>query len=115
MNRALLIACFAISTIALALSLVPKDVPAPSLAQGQVTFDDLELLERRIDAVEDLNRSLLDKVARLERAAPLLAPGADAGASQALQLELARLRDEVHGMVAGEALNSSGAKTWLKD
>lgn len=117
MNRALLIACFATSTLALALALVPRDPPAPLPASGGggVTMDDLEILERRIDAVEDLNRDLLNKVAQLQRGAPGLVLTGDAGVSAAVAVELAQLRDEVHGMVAGEALNSPGGKTWLKD
>jgi len=117
MNRALLIACFAISTIALALSLVPRadPLPPPPPASAGVLPEELELLQRRLDDVEDTQRELFDRVSRLQRGGVAGELALDAGAPAALQAEVARLRDEVHGMIAGEALNSTGGKTFLKD
>lgn len=120
MNRALLIACFAMSAIALALSLVPRDAPppAPVAAGGGVTMDDVDILERRLDALEDANRDLLNRLVQLQRgqaAAGSMGFPADAGVSAAVQAELVQLRNEVHGMVAGEALHSEGGKQWLKE
>ncbi len=119
MNRALLIACFAISTIALALSLVPRadPLPPPPIATTGVMPEELELLQRRLDDVEDTQRELFDRVSRLQRAGAVGAAdlSLDAGVPAALQAEVARLRDEVHGMIAGEALSSPGGKAYLKD
>lgn len=120
MNRALLIACFAISTIALALSLVPRDPPPPPPSvSGGVTADDLDILERRIDMLENDNHELWVKVQQLQRGTAGTGVAAalpfDAGIPLAVQAEVAKLRDEVHGMIAGEALNSDSGKQWLRE
>ncbi|MBL8954735.1 MAG: hypothetical protein JNK82_28415 [Myxococcaceae bacterium] len=118
MNRALLIACFALSTIALALSLVPRGDPVlpPPPATTGVMPEELEMLQRRLDDVEDNQRDLFDRIQRLQRAGVATADLTfDGGAPAALQAEVARLREEVHGMVAGEAMNSPGGKAFLKE
>src|SRR5215212_9042029 len=118
MNRVLLIACFAISTIALALALVPRAdplPPPPPPASAGMSPEELEMFQRRLDDVEDTQRELFDRVSRLQRGGAAGDVALDAGVPAALQVEVARLRDEVHGMIAGEALNSTGGKTWLKD
>ncbi len=121
MNRALLIACFALSTIALALSLVPRDPPPPPpAATGGVSADDLDILERRIEMLENDNHELWAKVQQLQRAAAgagvaVALPSDAGGVPAAMQAEVAKLRDEVHGMIAGEALNSDSGKQWLRE
>lgn len=125
MNRALIIAAFAMGTLSLVVSLFPREIPAPVSQSATVSAqvsDELELMDRRIAALEDANHDLYDRLQRLQRASTAVLSAGDggsavdvSGANSALALELEQLRGEVRGLVAGEALNSEGGKTYLKE
>jgi hypothetical protein len=76
----------------------------------------VENLERRMRALEDTALGLSRRLMALEQRPVALADGGVvAGVSPALSAEVEQLRAEVRGLVAGEALNSEGGRTYLKD
>lgn len=110
---ALLLSIAALATALLRPAPAPAPVPDAAPARSN---DALAALERRIDLLEETSEHLEQRVGELLRRPALTAWAADGGAAPAgLAIEVAQLRSEVRGMIAGEALNSEGGKAYLKD
>lgn len=108
---ALLLSVAAFATALLRPAPVPEAVPAAPPPSN----DGLAALERRIDVLEETSEHLEQRVGELLRRPPGMAFAGDAGVPAALALEVAQLKSEVRGMIAGEALQSEGGKAFLKD
>ncbi|MBZ4415672.1 hypothetical protein [Myxococcus sp. RHSTA-1-4] len=123
MNRLLGIASLVLASAALAVALwgpggksAPSPVPALQDAPVGATPADVEDLERRVRALEDTTLGLSRRLMALEQRPVVTADGGVvAGAPAALTAELEQLREEVRGLMAGEALNSEGGRAFLKD
>lgn len=120
MNRFLGLASFGTALLALAMSLWgPRETvaaPAASAEQHEVaSAEDVRALAKRVLALEDISQGLSRRLMELERR-PAGAPGAAPVAGDAsLAAEVAQLREEVRGLIVGEALHSPGGREFLKD
>ena len=121
MNRLLGIASLLLASAALAVALWGRGEsvpPAPMRQDEPVTVapEDVDFLERRIQALEDTTLGLSRRLMALEQRPGGAADGGlVAAAPTALTAELEQLRAEVRGLVAGEALHSEGGRAYLKD
>ncbi len=110
-----LIALFlSIAAFATAL-LKPAPAAETAISQPPRPNDELAALERRLDVLEETSEHLEQRVGELLRRPAGIALVGDAGVPAALALEVAQLKSEVRGMIAGEALNSEGGRAYLKD
>ncbi|NVJ03804.1 hypothetical protein HUW63_00895 [Myxococcus sp. AM001] len=122
MNKLASIAALILAATALVVALwspretvqAPAPSPPPELPTSVAA--DVISLERRLKALEDTSISLSRRLMEVERRPTLTADGkVVASPPAALAAEVEQLRAEVHGMVAGEALNSAGGRDYLKD
>jgi len=122
MNRFLGFASLGTALLALGVALWgPRDTAAPAVVTEPATAvaspDDVRALARRVLALEDtaqgLSRRLMAVEARSGGAAPVA--GAPVAAAPALAAEVEQLRNEVRGLIAGEALSSQGGREYLKE
>ncbi|MBU8900049.1 hypothetical protein KRR26_31015 [Corallococcus sp. M34] len=121
MNRFLGFASVGIATVALGVSLFgAHDAPAPAPHEPQSDTRppaQVQALEQRVQVLEETVQLLSRRLMEVERR-PVMASDGGAvvvGAPAALVDEVAKLREEMRGMVAGEALNSEGGRQYLKD
>jgi hypothetical protein len=127
MNRLLPLGALVLSLTALTVALLGRDTPplppasapAPELATGptQAQFD---AWARRVEALEVTTLSLARRAAALERGAGL-PPAAEGPAASpppaeaaALAAQVQQLREEVQGLIVGEAMTSPGGRAQLK-
>jgi hypothetical protein len=122
MNRALGFASFGVAVLALAVALTRSQsdviVTSPFDERPSVSPEQLQALERRLKSLEDTAVSLSSRVMALERRPMALPDGGGAVAAlppAALAQEVEQLRNEVRGMIAGEALQSQGGREYLKE
>ena len=122
MNKVLGIASLVLASAALAVALwgpgeKSAPTPAPREAPVGASAADMEDLERRVRALEDTTLGLSRRLMALEQRPVVSADGGVvvAAAPAALTAELEQLRQEVRGLVAGEALSSEGGRTYLKE
>ena len=79
MSRALPILAVCLSILALALALVPRDVPMPAAPSvpsepvGAARASELLVLQQRVEELERQNRGLWERVGALERGQPAMA------------------------------------------
>lgn len=116
MNRALPILSLCLALFALAIALMPRDpvvVPPPPADAPRASADETEL-RRRVELLEDDNRSLWDRVVLLERRQVTVIN--DAGVmTPALVTEVAQLRAEVRSVMTGEVLSNEAGRAALKE
>ncbi|AEI66222.1 hypothetical protein [Corallococcus macrosporus] len=124
MNKLAHIAALVLAATALVVALwSPREAvqappsPAAPAEQPASAAADVIGLERRLKALEDTAVGLSRRLMEVERRPTVTADGkvVPSAASPALAAEVEQLRDEVRGLVAGEALNSEGGKAFLKD
>ncbi|GHG73319.1 hypothetical protein [Comamonas sp. JC664] len=122
MNKLASIAALVLAATALVVTLwspretVQAPPPAPPVEQPSSVAADVINLERRMKALEDTAIGLSRRLMEVEKRPMMTADGKVVpGASPALAAEVEKLREEVRGMVAGEALNSEGGRDYLKD
>lgn len=119
MNRALPILSLCLALLALAFAIVPRDpvvvAPSPEADAPRGVDVDAELLRRRVELLEDDNRALWDRVVVLERRQPV-AVISDAGLlAPSIVTEVAQLRQELRGVIAGEVLSNDASRAALKE
>lgn len=119
MSRILPVLALLLSVAALAAALL-RPGPAPEARSEQPrpkSNDEVAALERRVELLEETSEHLEQRVGELLRKPQAVLVTADGGSAVPPQLaaEVAQLRSEVRGMIAGEALNSEGGKAYLKD
>jgi len=108
------------AVVALGLSLrSPAPVEAPAPVEPSRDAEDVADLRRRLDALDDDARILWDRVSTLERR-PAGGGGVavgDAGSSAPGELvaDVARLKEEVRSVMAGEVLSTEAGRTAMKD
>lgn len=120
MNKLLGIASLTLASAALAVALWgPRQDGAPASAAQEAPAaaspTGVEELERRVRALEDTALGLSRRLMALEQRPVVSADGGVVAAPTALTAEVEQLRAEVRGLIAGEALNSEGGRTYLKD
>ncbi|MFP2957615.1 hypothetical protein ACLEPN_07215 [Myxococcus sp. 1LA] len=123
MNKLASIAALVLAATALVVALwspretVQAPPPAAPVEQPTSAAADVIGLERRIKALEDTAVGLSRRLMEVERRPTVTADGkvVPSTGSPALAAEVDKLREEVRGMVAGEALNSEGGRDYLKD
>ncbi len=123
MNRLLGYASLGTALLALGVALWgPRDTPAPAVVTESATAaaspEDVRALAKRVLALEDNTLSLSRRLMALEQragGAPVAAEGAPVAGAPALAAEVEQLRNEVRGLIAGEALNSQGGREYLKE
>ncbi|MDC0710601.1 hypothetical protein POL68_19140 [Stigmatella sp. ncwal1] len=118
MNRFLGFSSLGLSALALVVALAsspePIVVPPPSGGDSSgAAAQDVQALEKRVQALEGTVQLLSQRLREAERRPAAGAPGqAD---SPALAAEVDQLKDEIRGLMAGEALNSEGGREFLKE
>ncbi len=117
MSRALPVVSICLALLAFAVALMPRGEPPPPVVmdgESSVSDEDLEFLKRRLEVLEDENRALWDRVVSLERR-PAVSPDGGGAAAPVLEAEVARLREELRGVMTGEVLTSEAGRSALKD
>ena len=124
MNRLLPVTALVLSLAALAVSLLRQEPPAlptpvAEVAEGP-TRAQLEAWTRRVEALEVTTLSLARRAAVLERGAGLpegSAGGVPASAPEAAALaaQVEQLKQEVRGLIVGEAMTSPAGREHLKE
>lgn len=116
MSRVLPVVSICLALLAFGVALMPRGEPPPPVVmdtESGVSDEDFEFLKRRIEVLEDENRSLWDRVVSLERRPAASSDGG--GASPALEAEVARLREELRSVMTGEVLTNEAGRSALKD
>lgn len=129
MNRLLPVVSLVLAASAVVIAFVSKESPAspsavaPALAPAGRDLDDrLDVLERKVDGIEDEQRSMWNRVLVLERRAQGLAdvtvdgglPGLQVQAP-ALVAEVAQLKQELRSVMQGEVMSDSAGRAAMKD
>jgi predicted nucleic acid-binding Zn-ribbon protein len=120
MNRFLGFSSLGLATLALVVALAnssPVVVPAP-LPEGEspgASAPELQALEKRVQALEGTVQLLSQRLREAERRPGSAAAPGEAVPPAALAAEVDQLKDEIRGLMAGEALNSEGGREYLKD
>ncbi len=116
MNRALPILSLCLALVALAFAAAPREpvvLPPPPADAPRTDEPDAEL-RRRVEQLEDDNRALWDRLVLLER--QRLAVPVDAGVlAPSVATEVAQLRQELRGVIAGEVLSNDASRAALKE
>ncbi|ADO74990.1 conserved uncharacterized protein [Stigmatella aurantiaca DW4/3-1] len=117
MNRFLGFSSLGLSALALVVALAsssePIVVPPPPVGDSSgMGAQNVQALEKRVQALEGTVQLLSQRLREAERR-PTGAPGQAEPA--ALAAEVDQLKDEIRGLMAGEALNSEGGREFLKE
>jgi hypothetical protein len=118
MNRFLGFSSLGLAALALVVALAnssPVVVPPPPMevAPG-AAGPEVQALEKRVQALEGTVQLLSQRLREAERR-PGTAAAPGEGAAPALAAEVDQLKDEIRGLMAGEALNSAGGREYLKE
>lgn len=116
MNRVLPLVAVCLSLLAVALALVPRgDVAPPPMVLDAPDDNDgeLEFLRRRVELLEDDNRTLWNRVTALERRPA--ATGEAGTAPPSLAADVEKLRAELHSLMVGDVANSEVGRAAIKD
>ncbi|WP_201756022.1 hypothetical protein [Corallococcus silvisoli] len=120
MNRILGIASVGLASLALGVSLWgPGKSEAPVTQESPRVQDsaaDVRALQTRMKALEETVQLLSRRLMAFEQQGGTVATGTGTGpAPVGLEAEVARLREEVRGVMVGEALNTDSGRQSLKD
>ena len=117
MSRVLPVVSLCVALLAFAFAVVPRDpvVISSSEPEARRGMDvDAELLRRRVEVLEDDNRTLWDRVVVLERRNNGVVN--DAGVlTPSIVSDVAQLRQEVRGLISGEVLSNEASRAALKE
>jgi hypothetical protein len=116
MSRLIPLLALVLSVAALAAALL-RPAPTAEVAVERPAphaEDELAALDRRIELLEETAQHLEQRVSELSRK-PVYPAGDSGTVPPGIALEVAQLRSEVQGMIAGEALQSEGGKAYLRD
>ncbi|SET76257.1 hypothetical protein SAMN05443639_104223 [Stigmatella erecta] len=119
MNRFLGFSSLGLAALALVVALAnssPVIVPPPPVGEfpGAAAGPEVQALEKRVQALEGTVQLLSQRLREAERR-PGTAAAPGEGAPPALAAEVDQLKDEIRGLMAGEALNSEGGREYLKE
>lgn len=122
MQRVLPIASLVLASAAVVAAFVPRDASPPAAASASErptsNDDDLEVLRRRVDVIEDEQRVIWNRVLVLEKRAQGVVEGGgyDGGAMPpALVAEVALLKQELRSVMQGEVLSDPAGRSAMKD
>lgn len=116
MSRVLPIVSICLALLAFGVALMPRGeptVPPSVVTEVDSNDEELDFLKRRVELLEDDNRTLWDRVVLLEKRPALIGDGG--GASPAMEAEVARLRAELRSVMAGEVLTDPSSRDALKE
>ncbi|SEM28415.1 hypothetical protein SAMN05444354_11487 [Stigmatella aurantiaca] len=119
MNRFLGFSSLGLAALALVVALAnssPVIVPPPPVVEVPgAAGPELQVLEKRVQALEGTVQLLSQRLREAERRPGSAAAPGEGAPPAALAAEVDQLKDEIRGLMAGEALNSEGGREYLKE